>query len=1390
MPDSSGPDDSGGRSRRLAVGLLLAFVFAAAAIAAAATSLGPGPKVTGQGAASTQSLAASLTVSGQTLASGGAAGRLGAPSTAGAVQGASGSSRAGVPGHQGASVAQVDLGDLVAAAPVNRVARERAHQSGVSLEPSASQPYWACPRGVCEAIVDPPARKVGGHWMLPDSARALEGSGEKGGYAPADLQSAYGVTLSGGEQEQHYEEGLTIALVDVGYDPQAESDLAEYRHRYGLPACTNAGGCFHQVNEEGHEGNPPPVNPEWNLETSLDLDMASAMCPHCHILLAESSRETLGSLAVTANSAAALGAFAISNSYGLPENPGEEPEFPGEERPGCGTEYCRALDTDYNQPGRIVTVSAGDAGYNNYLRGGHSPLFPAVSSTVIAVGGTALHKAEGAGRKWSESVWWEPGRSLGTGSGCSGIRQKPSWQQDSGCAFRTDNDVSAVAACETPVSIYSKALGGWENVCGTSVSSPLVAGIEVHVGEAAFGLGELVSVPTAYPFYKRQSQLYNVTKGRDDSSCSPEYLCSAETQEHGYDGPAGNGTPANGHVATGTEPPSVRTEPASSVVKGAVTINGVIDPNNAATSYRFEYGPTAAYGTSAPSPEGSAGSGSNVGSVSTKITVSQPATYHFRLAATNSNGTAYGEDRTFAYGPSVTAVSPPTGSAKGGTPVTIQGAGFKEVNAVKFGASNAASFTVNSETSITAVAPPGHGVVDVTVTTPIGTTQATTADQFSYTVAQQLAKLIGSETVGSSALGWDVALSADGNTALAAGYHDNGETGAAWVFTRSGSKWAQQGPKLTGGEEVAAGEFGWSAAISADGNTALIGGPNDNQQTPGAAWFFTRAGSSWHQQGAKVAGPPAGGTGVIDFGIHVALSGDGNTALISGDQTINGNQTHVVWVLVRSGSTWTQQAQLIGPLAFNPYFGTGDALSYDGNTAIIGAPGEGSAWIFTRSGSTWSKQAQEYGPGLFGGSVALSADGATALVGTGVIGSGEGETASVFTRSGTTWSKQAELPAGGEVGKGFFGESVALSAEGNVALVGGPYDSGQMGAAWLYTRSGSTWTQAGGKLTGASQNLFARFGQSVALSASGGIALVGGPDDTPEAPEPNVSGIGAAWVFATDFPTVAKVEPNHGPTSGGTSVTITGTNFTGATEVHFGSAKASSFSIGSETTIHAVPPPGSGTVAVSVTTPEGTSPTSAGDTYTYVPVENVEYTNWVLSGSVTDKKMGQPITLPAGSTFNGHGELNTETGAGTVSGNLAVPPFATRMKLFGLVTMILGLTVSQGEPLQGTVVKSTSVPGEETLSIPAKLNVGITSLTIFGLELPLECTTSEPFSPALSDNLTVEELLRVGWSFSGTATLPGFKCGGFLGPVATSVFSMLLSGPENAYSLSIRAPGT
>jgi hypothetical protein len=480
---------------------------------------------------------------------------------------------------------------------------------------------------------------------------------------------------------------------------------------------------------------------------------------------------------------------------------------------------------------------------------------------------------------------------------------------------------------------------------------------------------------------------------------------------------------------------------------------------------------------------------------------------------------------------------------------------------------------------------------------------------------QQATKLVGTGQQGGAEFGAefgvDAALSADGTTALVGGREDDGGYGAVWVFTRSGETWTQQGPKLTGSEEVKLFPsevlFGESVALSADGNTALIGGRGDNGQT-GAAWVFTRSGETWTQQGPKLTGN--GETHQAEFGSSVALSADGNTALIGGWGYEFGRGA--AWVFTRSGETWTQQGEKLTPTEADgeDQFGSGISLSGDGDTAMIGAPADhkwiGAAYVFVRSGESWTQQGPkltgtgEIGEGGFGRS-ALSADGNTALIGAAEDDHKLGAVW-VFTRFGETWTQQGpKLTGGGESGEGLFGYDIALSGDGNRALIGAPNDHHEVGALWVFTRVGEIWVQAGEKLTATEEVGKDSFPLSLALSADGNTGLAGGLNNQPVND--------AAWAFAVTPappppPSITRLSVRKGPVSGGTSVTITGAAFAGAASVEFGSVPAESYQINSNTSVTAVSPEEPlGAVEVTVTTPGGTSGPTGRDRFAFKKVK-------------------------------------------------------------------------------------------------------------------------------------------------------------------------------------------
>jgi hypothetical protein len=434
-------------------------------------------------------------------------------------------------------------------------------------------------------------------------------------------------------------------------------------------------------------------------------------------------------------------------------------------------------------------------------------------------------------------------------------------------------------------------------------------------------------------------------------------------------------------------------------------------------------------------------------------------------------------------------------------------------------------------------------------------------------IYRQNTKFIASDPENDDNFGYSVDLSSYGTTAIVGAYQEdtspNIGNGAAYIFTRSATypnAWTQQ-QKLVASDPATNDYFGFSVALSGDddfGNTAIVSAsqedtsPNTNQ---GAAYVFTRSGTTWTQQ-AKLLASDAASSDL--FGSSVDLSSDGNTALIgaSGEDTSPNTDNGASYIFTRSISTWTQQQKLLASDATGgDLFGISTALSLDGNTAIVGAHLEttspntyqGAAYVFTRSGTTWTQQQKLLASDAvhedsFGYSIALSSDGNTALIGapdentSPNINQGA---AYVFTRSGTTWTQQAKLLASDPATHDYFGSSVDLSSDGNIALIGAPnktYD----GAAYIFTRSGSTWTQQQKMLASDSDAVYPadNFGCSVALSSNTAgnfylgpgaeiTALIGAFD---EDTSPNTDN-GAAYIFEpNDWARVNVVSVNNGGT--------------------------------------------------------------------------------------------------------------------------------------------------------------------------------------------------------------------------------------------------------------------
>ena len=314
------------------------------------------------------------------------------------------------------------------------------------------------------------------------------------GLTPADLRSAYALTTASSG-------GKTVALVEAFDAPKAEADLAVYRNHFGLRPCTTANGCFHKVSQTGSRTALPQPNAGWASETMLDLDMVSATCPDCTILLVETKDASFSNLATGARYAASRHPAAISNSYG-------------------GDEYSGTLASAYDQPGIAVTAASGDYGYGVSA--------PASFPTVIAVGGTSLSRTSTG---WKAAAW------SGAGSGCSAVQPKPAYQTGTKCTRKATADVSAVADPATGVAMYDsmsyQGYTGWQEFGGTSVSSPIIAAVYAQGTSTGHG-----TYPGAWTWSHRTG-LTDVTTG-SNGTCPIYRWCHATT---GWDGPTGLGTP-------------------------------------------------------------------------------------------------------------------------------------------------------------------------------------------------------------------------------------------------------------------------------------------------------------------------------------------------------------------------------------------------------------------------------------------------------------------------------------------------------------------------------------------------------------------------------------------------------------------------------------------------------------------------------------------------------------------------------------------------------------------------------------------------------------------------------------------------------------------------------
>jgi hypothetical protein len=570
-----------------------------------------------------------------------------------------------------------------------------AHASQPALTSADSRSTAACSAVIVVGKESCFALKRDG--VTPKSASVSPDAIPSGvGYGPSQLQAAYNLTAASAADGA----GRTVALVDAYDDPTAAADLAAYRSAAGLPVVPS----FEKVNQTGATSPLPseaPSDDDWTLEESLDLDMVSSACPLCNIVLVEATNDSGTGLYVAENTAAGLAGY-VSNSWG-----------------GTEASSDTSLDSEYfSHSGDVITASAGDSDYG--------VIYPATSPNVVAVGGTSLSTSSNS-RGWTESVWNTTTGSEGTGSGCSAYEPQPAWQTSldlSGCSKRIDNDVSADADPNTGVAVYdtSNDNGGWNEVGGTSASSPFIA--------ATYALGGNAGTTPADDIYTHTSDFYDVTSG-NNGSCSPAFLCTAET---GYDGPTGIGTPdgiaglESGSTTTNTV---TVTNPGSQTGTVGTAASLQISASDSAS------GQTLAY-TASGLPTGLSIS-SSTGLISG--TPSASGSYSAKVTATDTTGAAGSASFTWTIsaassGNTVTVTNPGSQTGTVGTAVSLQVSATDSASGqtLTYSASGLPAGLSISSSGLISGTPTTAATSSVTVTAT-DTTGAAGSASFSWTVS-------------------------------------------------------------------------------------------------------------------------------------------------------------------------------------------------------------------------------------------------------------------------------------------------------------------------------------------------------------------------------------------------------------------------------------------------------------------------------------------------------------------------------------------------------------------------------------------------------------------------------------------------------------------------------
>lgn len=633
--------------------------------------------------------------------------------------------------------------------------------------------------------------------------------------------------------------------------------------------------------------------------------------------------------------------------------------------------------------------------------------------------------------------------------------------------------------------------------------------------------------------------------------------------------------------------------------------------------------------------------------------------------------------------PTITSFNPISGPV--GSLVTITGTNLSNPTNVSIGGV-AAILVSSSATEVKAMVMPGAMSGPVEIANNNGTSNNLNSFEIEapgFPSVRYNDVLVGQGAIGQSYQGRSVSISADGNTAVVTGFLDNNGEGGAWVFTRSNGIWSQQGVKLLGsGGSHPNIQQGSSSAISADGNTIALGSIVDGIGV-GAVWVFSKNGGTWVQQGNKLIG--TGALGSATQGAALSLSANGNTLLVGG--YADDNYIGAAWIFERSNGVWTQSGnKLVGSnYVGTSYQGAYVSLSADGNTAIVGGAqdngGVGAVWVFVRSGNQWIQQGTKLvGTGAIGNAnqsrVALNADGNTLIIGGPADNFGFGAIW-IFSRSGTVWNQVgSKITCTGNSGNATFGSSVSINALGTVAAVAGVNDNSEVGSIWIFRKINNLWIQEGNKLVGAGNGApgpAPQQGVSIALSADASTVIVGGWRHN--------NMVGGAWVFEQKTsPFINDIYPTSG--SIGSLITITGNNLKNITSVEISGVNALPISNSGKKLVVMVMP-GSTNGNLTINSSEGA--------INIVPNFTIENTNNFTFLQNTKVANGSSIATKFGA--------NVAVSADGTTAVISEPDFNNNQGAVNVYVKVNGLWTQQGNKLIGT-----NVFGDYNPTIPVAIS--------------------------------------------------------------------------------------